>query len=85
MADERATREKLAWLREIEAAATEIVELGDLLFIRGEPSDPALQRRFQLYTRVKAAHALPIGAERIAAMQAAKIDNRRNIEWPDVG
>jgi hypothetical protein len=31
----------LAWLREIEAAAAELVEVGDLLFARGEPSDPA--------------------------------------------
>ena len=33
----------------------EIVEVGDLLFSRGEPSDPDPQRRYQLYTRVKAA------------------------------
>jgi len=55
-AQERAAREKfMAWLREIEAAAAEIVEVGDLLFSRGEPSDPDPQRRYQLYTRVKAA------------------------------
>jgi hypothetical protein len=70
-ADERAAREKFAaWLREIEAAAAEIVEVGDLLFSRGEPSDPALRRRYQLYTRAKAALALPHGPERIAALQA---------------
>ena len=66
-AEERTAREKfLAWLREIEAEAAEIVEIGD----------PALQRRYQLYTRVKAALALPKGPERIAALQAAKIDDR---------
>ena len=62
---------------EIEAAAAEIVEVGDLLFSRGEPSDLALLQRYQLYKRVKAALALPPGPERIAALQAAKIDNRR--------
>src|SRR5215510_15182216 len=56
-----------AWLQEIEAAAAEIVEVGDLLFGRAEPSDPALQRRYQLYTWVKAALALPMGPERITA------------------
>jgi hypothetical protein len=77
-ADERAAREKLeAWLREIEASAAELVEIGDVLFRGGEPSDPALLRRYQLYKRVKAALALPPGPERIAALQAAKIDNRR--------
>lgn len=30
-------------------------------------------RRYQLYSRVKAALALPIGPERVAALQAAKI------------
>jgi hypothetical protein len=40
-ADERAARETFeAWLREIEAAAAEIVEVGDLLFRRGEPYRP---------------------------------------------
>jgi len=78
VAEERTARERLeAWLREMEAAAAEIVEVGDLLFSRGEPSDPALLRRYQLYTRVKAALALPIGPERIAALQAAKIGDRR--------
>ena len=64
-------------MRELEAAAAEIVEVGDLLFIRGEPSDPALLRRYQLYTRVKAALALPMRPERIAALQVAKSDSRR--------
>jgi hypothetical protein len=32
----------IEWLREIEASAAELVELGDLLFSRGEPSDLAL-------------------------------------------
>jgi hypothetical protein len=66
-----------AWLREIEASAAELVEIGDALFRRGEPSDPALQRRYQLYKRVKAALALPMGPERIAALQAAKTYDRR--------
>jgi len=65
-----------AWLQEIEAAAAEIVEVGDLLFRRGEPIDPALLRRYQLYKRVKAAFALPPGPERIAALQAAKVDRK---------
>ena len=35
--DEQAAREKFeAWLREIEAAAAELVELGEALFSRGE-------------------------------------------------
>jgi hypothetical protein len=36
-----------------------------------------LLRRYQLYTRVKAALALPFGPERIAVLQAAKIGDRR--------
>jgi hypothetical protein len=75
-ADERAAREKFKrWLQEAEAAAAELVEVGDLLFRAGEPSDPALLRRYRLYHRVKAAVALP--PERVAALQAAKIDNSR--------
>jgi hypothetical protein len=34
-------------LREIEAAAAEIVKVGDLLFRGGEPSDPELLRRYR--------------------------------------
>jgi len=30
-----------AWLREAEAAPAELIEVGNLLFARGEPSDPA--------------------------------------------
>jgi len=37
-ADERARA--FEWLREIEESAAELVELGDLLFSGGEPSDP---------------------------------------------
>jgi hypothetical protein len=69
-AEERAAR---AGLREMEEAAAELVELGDLLFGRGKPSDPALMRRYQLYRRVKVALALPMGSQRIAALRAAKI------------
>ena len=64
-------------LREVEAAAAEIVVVGDVLFRGGEPSDPALLRRYRLYTRVKAALALPVGPERLAALQAARVDDRR--------
>jgi hypothetical protein len=70
-ADERARA--IEWLREVESSAAELVELGDLLFGRGEPSDPALLPSYQLYTRVKAALALPPGLERVAALHAAKI------------
>jgi hypothetical protein len=62
-------------LQEIEVAAAELVQLGDALFKDGGPSDPVLHRRYQLYKRVKAAVALPPGPERVAALQAAKIDN----------
>jgi hypothetical protein len=76
-AEERAAREKfIRWLQEAEAAAAELVAVGDLLFQDGEPADPALLRRDRLYTRVKAALALPPGPERVAALQAAKIDRR---------
>jgi len=47
--------------------------VGDALFRRGEPSDPALLPRYQLYSRVKAALALPPGLERVTALHAAKI------------
>ena len=48
--DERARA--IEWLREVEASAAELVEVGDLLFRDGEPSDPALLPRYQLYSRV---------------------------------
>jgi hypothetical protein len=63
--------------REIENSAAKLVEIGDLLFGSGEPSDPALRCGYQLYTRVKAAIALPLGPERIAALQAAKIADHK--------
>ena len=69
--DERARA--IEWLREIEVSAAELVEVGDLLFNRGEPSDSALLPKYQLYTRVKAALALPPGLERVAALHAVKI------------
>jgi hypothetical protein len=70
-------REKFRrWLQEAETAAAELVEVGDLLFRGGEPSDSALLRRYRLYRRVKAAVALPPGLERVAALQAAKIDRK---------
>jgi hypothetical protein len=77
-ADELAAREKFgAWLREVEAAAAELVELGNALFRGEEPSVPTLLRRYRLYERVKAAVALPPGPERVAALQAAKIDRKQ--------
>jgi hypothetical protein len=75
--DKRAAREKFeTWLREIEAAAADLVEVGDALFQAGEPSDPLLLRRYRLFNRVKAAVALPPGPERVVALQAAKIDRK---------
>jgi hypothetical protein len=63
--EERAARVKFERsLREIEAAAAELVEVGDLLFRGGEPSDPALLRRYRLYKRVKATVALGRSAGR---------------------
>ena len=41
--DERARA--IEWLREVGASAAELVEVGDLLFRDGEPSDPALLPR----------------------------------------
>jgi len=55
----------IEWLREIETSAAELVVLGDLLFSGGEPRDPVLVPKYQLYTRVKAALALPPGLERV--------------------
>jgi hypothetical protein len=76
-AEERAARERfLGSLREMEEAAAELVELGDVLFGGGEPTDPALLRRYRLYKQAKAALALPMGPERVAALHATKIDNR---------
>jgi hypothetical protein len=61
-AEERAAREKFEGrLREMVAAAAELVEVGDALFRRGEPADPTLLPRYRFYKRVKAALALPVG------------------------
>jgi hypothetical protein len=67
-AGERAAREKFERsLQEMEAAAAELVEIGDALFKHGEPSDPAFLPRYQMYKRVvKAALALPMKLERAA-------------------
>jgi hypothetical protein len=70
-------RRAIEWLQEIWESATELVEVGDLLLRHGQPKDPALLRRYALYKRVKAAVALPPGPERIAALQEAKIGERR--------
>jgi hypothetical protein len=76
-ADERAAREIFRrWLQGAEAAAAELVAVGELLFRGGTPADPALLGRYRLYNRVKAAVALPPGPERVAALQAAKIDRK---------
>jgi hypothetical protein len=74
-AEERAAREEFARsLREVEAAAAEIVEVGDALFGDREPSHPDLLRQYRLYKRVKAAVALPPGPELVEALQAANIE-----------
>jgi hypothetical protein len=67
----------IEWLREIEESAVELAEVGDLLFARGEPSEPALLERYQLYMRVKAALSLPPGLERVTALHAAKIRDEK--------
>jgi hypothetical protein len=64
-------------LQEMEVAAAELLEVGDVLFKHGEPSDPALVRRYRLYKRVKAAVALLAGQERVVALRAARIDGDR--------
>ena len=61
-ADERACA--IEWLREIEASAAELVEVGDLLFASGKPSDPALLPCYQLYGACTAAGARAGGCER---------------------
>jgi ATP-dependent DNA ligase len=74
--EERAAREKFEQsLREIEAAAPEIVKVGHLRFGGGERSDPALLQPYRLYTRVMAAR--PVGPERVAALGVAMFDERR--------
>jgi hypothetical protein len=74
-AEERAAREKFKrWLQEAEAAAAELVEVGDLLFRGGEPSDPALVSPLPTG---KGSGGATAWAERVAALQAAKIDNSR--------
>jgi hypothetical protein len=73
--DDSAEERACAKLQEIEDSAAELILLGDLLFRGGEPADPALQRRYRLYTR-EAAVAVPPGPERVAALQAAKIDRK---------
>ena len=80
MSGEKSTNDParaIEWLREIEEAAAEIVAVGDLLFRAGKPSDPVMLRRYELYTRVKAAVALPFGPERVTALQATKIGDRK--------
>jgi hypothetical protein len=61
-------------LLEMEAAAAELVEAGDALF----PEWRACRSRIKssgLYKRVQAALALPAGPERVAALQAARVDD----------
>jgi hypothetical protein len=43
-------------------AAPLVVSVGRVLFKDGEPSGPALQRRYRLYKRSEATSALPAGA-----------------------
>jgi len=62
-ADERAARVKFERsLQHVEAMAADLVQAGDALFKDQEPTDPALLRRYRLYTRVKAALPLSVGA-----------------------
>jgi hypothetical protein len=76
-AEEWAALEKFAvWLQEVEAAAAEIVEVRDLLFRGGQPSDPSLLKGYRLFRCVKAAVAVPPGSEGVVALQAAKIDRK---------
>jgi hypothetical protein len=49
------------------------VEIGESLFMNGEPSDPALLlRQYQLHKWAKAALALAV---RLVALRSAKIDD----------
>jgi hypothetical protein len=57
--------------KELESTAAEVVHAGHALFKDGEPTDPALQRRYRLYKRVEAALAVPAGIKRVAALQSA--------------
>jgi hypothetical protein len=67
---------KFQWsLLEMEAGAAELAEAGDALFRNGEPADLALRRRYRVYKRLQAALALPVGSERVAALQSAQIDD----------
>ena len=59
----------------MKTAAAELVEIGDALFTGGQPSHPALLRRYRLYRPVKAAITLSAGPERVAALRAARIDD----------
>jgi hypothetical protein len=62
----------------VESAATEVVSVGHVLFKDGEPSDPALQRRYRLYKRLEAALALPAGPLRLEALYKAYRELRAN-------
>jgi predicted alpha/beta hydrolase family esterase len=45
--------------KELESTAAEVVHAGHALFKDGEPTDPALQRRYRLYKDVEATLAQP--------------------------
>jgi hypothetical protein len=76
-AEERAAGERFgAWLLEVEAAPAS----GGGSIVQGRcaerSSDPALLRRYDQYSRVKASSSC-LGPEWVAALQAAKIHDRK--------
>jgi hypothetical protein len=62
----------------VESAATEVVSIGRVLFKNGEPSNPALQRRYRLYKRLEVTLALPAGPQRLEALYKAYRELRAN-------
>src|SRR5215468_11204109 len=75
-ADEQTTRERFERLFERSRHGCRD-RRGRRLTVRGrESSDPALLRRYRLYTRLKVALALPVGRGRSATLLTAKVDER---------
>jgi hypothetical protein len=62
--------------KELESTAGEVVHAGHALFKDGEPTDPALQRRYRLYKDVEAALALRAGLKRVAALHVAMMASK---------
>jgi hypothetical protein len=74
-AEEKSRREEFQrWLLAVEGAAAGIVEVGEQLFKRGAPSDPALLRPYRLYKRLQAARTLPPGEVRVAMLHSMLVD-----------